>query len=223
MIYPLEQNAVKSDSGVTRERPYHSKLREEQAEETRLRIRASARRLFEARGFAGATVTEIAADAGVSPQTVYAAFGGKGGIVGSMLEELEQSIGMEAWIDRMVREPNPETQLRLFVAFNRTMYESGASILRAMVEGMGLPEVATAAARGNEARRAGTVQLVELLSEKGALRPGLSVTEAAELLWLLTSAEQFLHATGSLQWSPARYEQRLADLLTRELLDPATT
>lgn len=203
---------------MTRERRYRSRLREEHAEATRHRVRASARRLFETRGFAGTTVAEIADAAGVSAQTIYAGFGGKGGIVASMLEELEQSIGMEEWIDRMVREPNPETQLRLFVEFNRTMYEAGASILRAMVEGMGLPEVSMTAARGNEARRAGTARLMELIAAKGALRPGLSTAESAERLWLLTSAEQFLHATDILGWETAHYERWLADLLVRELL-----
>ena len=205
---------------MTSNRPYRSRLREEQAESTRRRIRASARRLFEGRGFERATVADIAADAGVSPQTIYAVFGGKGGIVSSMLDELEQSIGMDGWIGRMVNEPDPRRQLRLFVAFNRTMFEAGAPILRAIVAGRGSPEVASIAERGDEARRSGTAQLIAIVASKGALRRGLDADEAAERLWLLTSAEQFLHATGRLGWQADRYERWLGDLLERELLEP---
>ena len=60
---------------MSTDRPYRSTLREERARETRLRIRKSARRLFAARGFAETTIAQIAKDAGVAPQTVYAVFG----------------------------------------------------------------------------------------------------------------------------------------------------
>ena len=51
-------------------RPYRSPRRREQAEETRRRILAAARRLFVARGYGGTTMETIADDAGVAVQTV---------------------------------------------------------------------------------------------------------------------------------------------------------
>jgi AcrR family transcriptional regulator len=206
---------------VTSSRPYRSALRQEQAEATRLRIRASARKLFEAQGFGQTTVAEIATDAGVSTQTVYAVFGGKGGIVRSMLEELEQSPELEGRIGQMMSEPDPRRQLRLFASFNRQMFEAGAAMVRAMVAGRSSPDVASVAERGDQARREGTAQLAGVLAAKGALREGLRVEEAAERLWLLTSAEQYLNAIDGLGWTADAYEQWLGDLLERELLAPA--
>lgn len=198
-------------------RPYRSALREQRAEETRLRIRESARKLFASQGFAETTITQIADHAGVSPQTVYAVFGTKGGIVGAMLEYLEESVGIESWVTRMVSEADPRKQLRLFVAMNRSMFENGAPILRAALAARSDPEVAALAERGDSNRRQGTTKLCQMWASKGALRTRLKQSEAAERLWLLTSVEQFLNATEGLGWPPDRYERWLGDLLEREL------
>jgi len=203
-------------------RPYRSTLREEQANETRLRIRKSARRLFSTQGFTETTIAQIAEDAGVAPQTVYAVFGSKGGIVGEMLEDLEDSADRDAWVARMVAEGNPHRQLRIFVSWIRTLFEAGAPILRAVAAARHEPDVAATADRGDENRRSGTTQLAQVWSSKGALRQGLGPRNAAQRLWLLTSVEQYLLAIDGLGWSPDEYEQWLGDLLDRELLAPQT-
>ncbi len=200
-------------------RSYQSSLREQQAQETKHRIRESARKLFASQGFAETTIAQIAEDAGVSPQTVYAVFGTKGGIVGAMLELLEESVGVESWVVRMVSEEDSRKQLRLFVAMNRSMFENGAPILRAAIAARSDPEVVAMAERGDERRREGTTQLCQMWAAKGALRGGLDEADAAQRLWLLTSVEQFLIATEGLGWLPDRYERWLGDLLERELFE----
>ncbi len=200
-------------------RPYRSTLREEQAQETRLRIRKSARRLFAAQGFTETTITQIADDAGVAPQTIYAVFGSKSAIVGEMLQDLETSADIGAWVAKMIAEGDPHRQLRIFVSMNRTLFEKGAPILRAAMAARSEPEVAALIERGDGSRRVGTTQLTQIWSSQEALREGLKPTDAAELLWLLTSVEQYLLATDGLGWSPDHYEQWLGDLLDREMLE----
>jgi AcrR family transcriptional regulator len=51
-------------------RPYRSGLRQQQADATRLRVVASATKLFSADGYARTTMARIAQDAGVSAETV---------------------------------------------------------------------------------------------------------------------------------------------------------
>src|SRR3954447_27046908 len=58
-------------------RPYRSARRETQARHTRRRIVEAATSVFLRRGYAGATVRAIAAEAGVSVPTVELAFGTK--------------------------------------------------------------------------------------------------------------------------------------------------
>ena len=200
-------------------RPYRSTLREEQAQETRLRIRKSARRLFAAQGFTETTITQIADDAGVAPQTIYAVFGSKSAIVGEMLQDLETSADIGAWVAKMIAEGDPHRQLRIFVSMNRTLFEKGAPILRAAMAARSEPEVAALIERGDGSRRVGTTQLTQIWSRQEALREGLKPTDAAELLWLLTSVEQYLLATDGLGWSSDHYEQWLGDLLDREMLE----
>ena len=122
---------------MSRRRSYRSEVRDAGARETRLRVRDSARRLFVTRGFAETTIAQIADDAGVSPQTIYAVFGSKGGIVGAMLEDLEESADHDSRVAEIMAEDDPRQQLRLFVAMNRTMFERGAPILRAMISALG--------------------------------------------------------------------------------------
>lgn len=201
-------------------RPYQSTLREQRARETRLRIRKSARRLFATRGFAETTIAQIAQDAGVSTQTVYAVFRSKGGIVSEMLEDLEESADRENWVARMMAEEDPHRQLRIFISWIRTLFQQGAPILRAALAARSDHDVAALLDQGDANRRFGCTQLTQIWASRGELRKALGPTEAAERLWLLTSVEQYFLATDSLGWSPDHYEHWLGDLLDLELLVP---
>lgn len=207
---------------VSTSRPYRSTLRDERAQETRRRIRDSAHELFTSQGFSDTTIAQIAAEAGVSTQTIYSVFGSKAAIVGEMLRVLEEAPERAEILAEMLAEPDPHRQLRLFVSMHRKMFEHGAPIVRAAMVARSEPDVAAMAERGDANRRSGTSRLVAMWSNKGALRHGLDPDDAAERLWLLSSAEQFLIAMDGLGWSPDRYENWLGDLLERELLDPAT-
>src|SRR6266851_1259266 len=67
-------------------RPYHAPNREAAAAERRGAIIAAAKRTFEIRGWAGATMATIAADARVSQKTVEAHFGTKSALLRSVVD-----------------------------------------------------------------------------------------------------------------------------------------
>ncbi|HXD69736.1 MAG TPA: TetR family transcriptional regulator, partial [Gaiellales bacterium] len=75
---------MKSDDDTPR-RPYRSERRREQARETRRRMLEAAGTLLAARGYAGTTIAAVAAEAGVAPETVYAAFRNKRTLVGELV------------------------------------------------------------------------------------------------------------------------------------------
>jgi AcrR family transcriptional regulator len=203
---------------VSTSRQYRSSLREERALETRLRIRKSARKLFAAKGLAETTINEIAEGAGVAPQTVYSVFGTKGGIVAAILEDLQEAAGESTRIAEIVSEEDSQRQMRLFVSWIRTFFEQGAPVIRMVLTAQNDPDVAAVADRGDQGRRDGTTRLAGMWATKGDLRDGIEHEDAAQRLWLLTSAEQYILATDKLGWSPDQYEQWLGDLLERELL-----
>src|SRR5690242_21140759 len=66
---------------ATPRRAYTSRVRDEQARQTRQRIVTAADALFRAHGYVGTRLETIAARAGVSVQTVYNAVGGKAAVL----------------------------------------------------------------------------------------------------------------------------------------------
>jgi len=205
---------------VSTPRPYNSRLRAEQAEETRLKIRRAARLMFERQGFADTTVAAIAEEAGVAVPTVYANYRSKGGVVGAMLEELEEAADQPGWEARIRAETDPVRQLHLFVSWIRILFESGAPILRAAMEARGDADVAAMIEHGDDSRLGGTTTLAEHWDRRGVLRPGLEALEAAHSLWLLTSFEQYQLATDRFGWSSRKYERWLSSVAEEVILGP---
>jgi AcrR family transcriptional regulator len=75
-----------SRAPVKTPRPYDSTRRRERAEQRRLDVLEAAGRQFLTSGYVSTTVAGIAADAGVSVETVYKAFGSKAGLVRELWE-----------------------------------------------------------------------------------------------------------------------------------------
>jgi TetR/AcrR family transcriptional regulator, regulator of cefoperazone and chloramphenicol sensitivity len=202
---------------VSSQSEYHSSLRAEQARQTRIKVRQAARELFAQKGFAATTIDAIATHAGVSSATVYAAFESKAGIVSAMLEDLEETVDIGGLLQEVFTEPDPRRQLRLFVAAHCILFESGADILRSAMQALQSPEVVAMAERGDANRRGVINNLVRQWRRTGALRPGLTVADAGDRMWLLTTVAGYLTAVDQLGWSPERYQSWLGDLLETEL------
>src|SRR5689334_11454434 len=71
---------------VKRPRSYSSAVRDEQARRTRARIVQAADELFREKGFAKATMKDIAVRAGVARDTVHAVFGTKAALIPAMVD-----------------------------------------------------------------------------------------------------------------------------------------
>jgi len=94
---------------MSTDRTYRSSLRDERALETRSLIRKSARNLFTANGFSETTINEIAQNAGVAPQTIYAVFGSKSGVVAAIFEDLKETAGQAARVAETRRQKCPRS------------------------------------------------------------------------------------------------------------------
>jgi hypothetical protein len=62
--------------------------------------------------------------------------------------------------------------------------------------------------------------LVDELTARAPLRPGIDRAEAIDTVWLLMDPAVFTRLTGSRGWPPARFQAWFADSLLR-LLQPA--
>src|ERR671919_655371 len=118
-----------SDEMTSVKRPYRSPGREAQARRTQERIVDAARRLWVEHGFAATTMEAIAAEAKVAVQTVYGAFGSKGGILTALLGRLEAEAGGETLMRDLAAARTARQQLAQVAAFNRRLFEAGADII----------------------------------------------------------------------------------------------
>src|SRR4051812_34471728 len=101
---------------VKRRRRYDSASRRDTARRRRAAVVDAARRLFLRDGFAATTIARIAADAGVSEETVYKTFGNKVGLVRAIRDGAlagQGPVHAERRSDRMqVSETDPRAIVR---------------------------------------------------------------------------------------------------------------
>jgi AcrR family transcriptional regulator len=207
-----------------KKRPYRSRARQRQAEETRRRILAATRELFATRGYAGTTVEAIAGVAEVSPKTVSAVFGSKRAILAEVVNPGAFSPEVQQLIEELRATPEPSDRVALVARVTRQAYEPLAPELELLRTAPGVaPELAELAREIEVRRRRNQSRLVVYLQEHGALRRGLQVEQATDALWALTSYDLYRKLVVEQGWAPERYEKWLAQLLTEQLLQPATS
>jgi AcrR family transcriptional regulator len=202
-------------------RRYSSPARQQQAAATRRRIADAARQLYIAKGYAGTTIQEIARAAGVAPQTVYAVFGSKRGILTEIVDRATFGPGYEQVVELAQEAQEPAARLRLVARISRTVVDS----LRAELDLLGsagvvAPELAELVRERESRRLQRQAGMAEYLADAGALRPGLDATVARDILWALTGQELYRLLVLERGWDSDRYERWLADLLISALLAP---
>src|SRR5215469_13147052 len=112
-----------SQSGE-KKRPYHSQVRQRQAEETQRRILTAARSLFESQGYAATTVEAIAEQALVSPKTIEAVFGSKRALLAEVINPEGFSRRARQLIEELRATEDGSRQLSLVAQITRQAYES---------------------------------------------------------------------------------------------------
>jgi TetR/AcrR family transcriptional regulator, regulator of autoinduction and epiphytic fitness len=210
---------------VKTHRTYNGALRSEQAQMTRGRILDAARRLLSNGTYSSVTMEEVAREAGVAYQTVYAIFGSKLRLAQNLVEigfpHVADALKL---FDELGSSPDPELGLRTSARVSRLIYELCADLLRFMRES-GDPGLLARYRDREEERLNGMIQhrLPALLERSGRLRPGISASEAVAILWALTGPDQFSKLVFDRGWTPARYEEWLGDALVNMLLEPKPT
>lgn len=206
-------------------RRYNSAIRQEQAGETRTRILEASRRLFLERGYVATSIEAIAREAGVAGQTVYAAYGNKRTVLARLMDVSlggdDQPVGVleRREPQRMRNEPDQRAQLRMMAHGIREIMERAGPIFDVMRSaGTAEPEVAALYGRIQDERRRNMARVVGWVAENGPLRDGLSMDDAADIVWTLTSAEVHRLLTADRGWPEERYERWLGDTLIASML-----
>lgn len=206
-------------------RPYHAPRRRESAARTRRAILDAATRLFAERGYGAVTMATIAKEADVALDTVYAAVGPKPTLFRLLIEraisgEDQPVMAMERGYVRAIQtEPDAERKLAIYAAAIRRIQARLAPLFLALQSAASAEPALAALWTEIGERRAGNMRLLAAeLAETGALREGISVEEAADVIWAMNAAEFYVLLVQQRGWEPERYERWLADAWQRLLL-----
>jgi len=201
-------------------RSYNGALRREQAEQTRTRILDAARRLLVTGTYSSVTMEDIAAEAGVAYQTVYAIFGSKARLAQRLVDigfpHVADALKLFEQLDPAA---DPDTALRTAARVSRLIYELCADLLRFLRES-GDPGLLAHYRDREEQRLSGMVQygVAKRLERSGRLRTGVSPADALATIWALCGPDVYTQLVFDRGWSPSRYEEWLGDTLIHTLL-----
>lgn len=180
-------------------RPYRSGVRKAQAAETRKAMLAAANSLFLRKGWVAATIADIAAEAGVSKETVYAVFGNKKALLRELVARAvrgtdpETPLVQQDGIVAIAQETDQARQIELFATGIATVLARVAPLM----------DVARAAAQTDQAmselyqelqrgRLNNLEWFADALQRNGALRDDMDSGAAGRILWRLASPDLFL-------------------------------
>lgn len=207
-----------------RTRRYQSTIRAEQAQLTRRRIVDAAKRLFLEHGYAGTSVAGVAEAAAVSAETVYGSLKGKRGLLEAVIDETILGPDGPLPLDEQTEwkqseaQPTPRDRLRAFVGFICGVL-ARTSPVHALIR-----SAADAESFAVDLRERLLMERLEnqtrwiRKSLSGALRPKVTVAQAAQELCALTSPELHHVLRVELGWSADRYRKWLTEIAERELL-----
>jgi AcrR family transcriptional regulator len=213
--------------GVKPRRRYDTTRRQAQAAQTRQDILAAARQVFLEHGYTGATLAGIAQTAGVVVETIYRAFGSKAGLFKAVVEAAVAGgaaraavpVEQRPAIQAVIEETDPRRQLELYAATQPGIHARLGPLFRLLAAAAAAdPPLAEVWTQLEDQRLNGLRRFVQLLADRGVLAHGLSVEDARDVLWTLTS-----HAVHDLLvvqrgWSTERYRDWLATSLANALL-----
>jgi AcrR family transcriptional regulator len=206
-------------------RKYDSTRRQAQARSTRREIVEAARRLFFSSGYSGTTIEMIAREAGVATETVYAVFGNKMAILTKLVD-----ISIVGDDDPVPLLERPNIQAATQINDPGQLIEKFSTDIAGIMQRMSPvfmllratapsePETAALLENLLKGRIEGMTFFVSQLKRMGALREGLSVEQAAETTWVISSGEVFHMLTVDRGWMKEQYVQWLMDTLGRVLL-----
>lgn len=198
-------------------RPYRSRLRDQQTEQTRRAVVQAAHDLFVAKGWAATGMREVAAAAGVAVETVYSHFASKRGLLRAVLDAA--AAGDDA--------PLPLAQRAEFVAMGHgrrpARVRAAAQLVTAVhVRTAGVATLLRQAAPADD-------EIAEMLQATRD-RQRRDVATALELVlgrpataaerdgvWAIVSPEVYLLLVEESGWAPEQFEEWIAATLERAI------
>src|SRR6266540_3024225 len=213
-------------ANVKPKRRYNSSGRQAQARRNREAILDAAQRQFLEGGYAATTIAAIAAEAGVSVETIYKAFGGKPGLVRAIYQRGltgREPIPAFQRSDAMrERETDSRTIMRNWGVLTSEVSSVVAPIVRLVrAAATSDPDMAALLRTSNDTREERARHHARFLKQRGYLREGVTLAQATDILWTCTSDELYDLLVVQRGWSLPQYARFLGDYMIAALLPKA--
>jgi AcrR family transcriptional regulator len=206
-------------------RPYHSAVRQSAMRETRQRILVVATGLILEDGYGAMTVTGLARAAGVSPQTVYNAVGGKAEVVKAAYDGLLAGdpsplpMSDRPEFRTVTHAQDSASYGTAYAAWTRGIYDRVGGFLAALLAhgSAGDPVLEEFLTTIDRERRIGNEHSIPAPLRKNL---GPHLPRVVDIIWLLTAPEVHERLSRRAGWAPDEYERWLACQLARVITDP---
>ena len=207
---------------VKTSRSYDASGRQADARARREAVLDVARALFLANGFGGTTVAEIATAGGVSAETVYKSFGGKTGLVRALHKDALRGAGpvpAEDTSDNLRRGTDPHEVVRGWARLATEVAPRVVPILRLVRDAAAVdPTMRTVYHEMDESRLRRMTENAQYLHDAGHLRADVTLADAADLMWSVSSPEMFELFVVRRGWSLDHYADFVYNTLANGLL-----
>ncbi len=189
----------------------------------------AAGRLFVAHGYPATTMQSIADEAGVHVQTIYLAYSTKAAVLAAAAARLVAGDddpathpSERAWVRRIQATDDPARRIRLYARHIRDLTPRVLPLIDSLrATAPGDSDVAAFLEHMMEGRREGPDALFAPVAEAGQLRPGLRLSDAADIVYALAGPDTYRSLVEERGWSWARAERWITEQLVHALLgDP---
>ncbi|MCW5657841.1 MAG: TetR/AcrR family transcriptional regulator [Burkholderiaceae bacterium] len=185
---------------------------------TRERILQAALALIRQRGNANFSLVELAAETGLSRQTLYLLFGTRAGLLMALVDDIDARSSGPAQLAalRQQGERDFEPYVRAWLEYLPVVLPVARALSAAAASG---DADARAAWESRLAKlRHGFTQMARGLQADGRLRAGWTVAQAAEWILALTHIDLWQHLVVEAGWKPADHVERIVDTLRKTLV-----
>lgn len=202
-------------------RKYTQQARAAAAEETRRRILDAMRDRLRAAPSEALSIERVAQEAGVARSTVYLVFGSKAGLFEALGQDLLERTGFHRIVEAVAL-PDARDAVRESLRAAVGVYAAERDVSRTIYSMWSLePESVRGAFEVVERGRAeGQRRLAGRLAEQGHLHPEVTVDDAADILWVITSFETFDQLYTGRGLSEEETAARLVTMAERALWAP---
>lgn len=205
-------------------RRYDSRGRQARARRSQEEVLETAQRQFLAAGYGATTIAGIAAEAGVSVETIYKSFGGKPGLVRAIYDRGVRGEGPLSAYERSdqmrAQESDPRAIMRKWGELT-TQVASQLTPIRLLIRAAAATdtEIAALLEAGDNERLDRMRHHAEFLAERGYLRDGVTTDKATDILYACSSVEIYELLVLQRGWSLPEFARFIADFMISGLLE----